>query len=245
MLSHDWLFKIDKSNYFNFQTSYLKDFMKIRILNGLVLILSLFSLSVHAYADSFLVEDQHGQPVKNAVLEFINTVPASTVKSAPNTLIMDQVNKLFKPDVLVIQKGDFVDFPNSDNIRHHVYSFSSVNPFELKLYSGRPEAPLQFNKAGVAVLGCNIHDSMVGYIFIANSPHVLMTNEQGIAKLNHAIKYESVNVWHSSALTRVKNIAFKTLSTKPNEDSLFVIKLNVELPEPRNTFQTLFKKNGE
>jgi plastocyanin len=219
--------------------------MKNRFLNTSALALSLIVLCPQTYADVFLVQDQQGLPVKNAVLEFVNTTPMSTVVAEPNTLIMDQVDKLFKPDVLVIQQGDLVDFPNSDNIRHHVYSFSSVNPFELKLYSGKPEAPLQFNKAGVAVLGCNIHDSMVGYIYIAGSKHVLMTDEQGIVKFDDAIKYESVNVWHSSSLTSVQNIKYGNLTKKANEQASFMINLVVESPEPRNTFQTIFKQNGE
>ena len=219
--------------------------MKYHFLKHPVLAFALFSLSAQSFSDSFLVLDQQGLPVKNAVLEFINPTPTPKPDDKPNTLIMDQVDKLFKPDVLVVQQGDFVDFPNSDNIRHHVYSFSSVNPFELKLYSGRPEAPLQFNKTGVAVLGCNIHDSMVGYIYIASSKHVVMTDEQGQAALDDVIKYESVNVWHASSITSVKNITFDHLSAKPSDINSFVINLVVELPEPRNTFQTIFKPNGE
>ncbi|MEH6596727.1 MAG: methylamine utilization protein [Colwellia polaris] len=219
--------------------------MKNRFLNTSTLLVSLFALSAQSSADSFWVLDQQGLPVKNAVLEFINPIPTPKPDPQPNTLIMDQVDKLFKPDILVVQQGDFVDFPNSDNIRHHVYSFSSVNPFELKLYSGRPEAPLQFNKTGVAVLGCNIHDSMVGYIYIAGSKHVLMTDEQGKATLEDDIKYESVNVWHSSSVTSVKNIPYDNLSTKPTDTDSFVINLVLEVPEPRNTFQTIFKPNGE
>lgn len=219
--------------------------MKNRFLKISALVFSLFTISAQSSADSFLVLDQQGLPVKNAVLEFINLTPTPKLGAKPNTLIMDQVDKLFKPDVLVVQQGDFVDFPNSDNIRHHVYSFSSVNPFELKLYSGRPEAPLQFNKTGVAVLGCNIHDSMVGYIYIAGSKHVLMTDEQGKATLEDNIKYESVNVWHSSSVTSVKNIAYDNLSKKTNDTDTFIINLIVESPEPRNTFQTIFKSNDE
>ncbi|MGK2234843.1 MAG: plastocyanin [Colwellia sp.] len=219
--------------------------MKNRFLKTSTLLVSLFALSAQSSADSFWVLDQQGLPVKNAVLEFINPIPTPKPDPKPNTLIMDQVDKLFKPDILVVQQGDFVDFPNSDNIRHHVYSFSSVNPFELKLYSGRPEAPLQFNKTGVAVLGCNIHDSMVGYIYIAGSKHVLMTDEQGKATLEDDIKYESVNVWHSSSVTSVKNIPYDNLSTKPTDTDSFVINLVLEVPEPRNTFQTIFKPNGE
>jgi plastocyanin len=200
---------------------------------------------MQAKADSFLVQDQQGLPLKNVVLEFTVTQAEKADQIKPSTLIMDQVDKLFKPDVLVINQGDFVDFPNSDNIRHHVYSFSSVNPFELKLYSGRPEAPLQFNNAGVAVLGCNIHDSMVGYIYIASSKYVLITDEQGIATLNDTVKYESVNFWHSSVLTSVKKISFNELTKQTNEKALFVIDLVVNEIKPRNTFQSIFKQNGK
>lgn len=219
--------------------------MKNRFLNSSIFVLPLFALCTLASADSFLVKDQQGLPLKNVVLEFMVPPHATSVLSEPRTLIMDQVDKLFKPDVLLINKGDFVDFPNSDNIRHHVYSFSSVNPFELKLYSGRPEKPLQFNNAGVAVLGCNIHDSMVGYIYIANSKHVLMTDEQGLATLDDAVEYRSVNVWHASAVTSIKNITHAQLTKQANNKALFVIDLVVESPKPRNTFQSIFKQNGE
>jgi len=50
---------------------------------------------------------------------------------------MDQLNKRFDPELLIIHEGYYVNFPNSDNIRHYVYSFSKVMPFELKLYSGK------------------------------------------------------------------------------------------------------------
>lgn len=219
--------------------------MNSLFLNTSSMVISLLIFCMQAKADSFLVQDQHGSPLKNVVLEFTVTQAEKAEQIKPSTLIMDQVDKLFKPDVLVINQGDFVDFPNSDNIRHHVYSFSSVNPFELKLYSGRPEAPLQFNNAGVAVLGCNIHDSMVGYIYIASSKYVVITDEQGIARLNDVVKYESVNVWHSSALTSVKKISFNDLTKQANEKALFVIDLVVNDTKPRNTFQSIFKQNGK
>jgi plastocyanin len=184
-------------------------------------------------------------PLKNAILEFSETNPASAAISPPKTLIMDQIDKLFKPDVLVIHQGDSVTFPNSDNIRHHVYSFSSVKPFELKLYSGKPKAPLQFNVAGLAVLGCNIHDSMIGYIYIASSTQVLMTNEQGIATLADTVEYDSVNVWHASSVSRLTNISYDDLSKSKNNNGSWVINLVVDPPEPRNTFQSIFKKNGQ
>jgi plastocyanin len=216
-----------------------------RLLNTSSIVVTLLVLCTQASAESFLVQDQQGLPLKNAILEFSETNPASAAISPPKTLIMDQIDKLFKPDVLVIHQGDSVTFPNSDNIRHHVYSFSSVKPFELKLYSGKPKAPLQFNVAGLAVLGCNIHDSMIGYIYIASSTQVLMTNEQGIATLADTVEYDSVNVWHASSVSRLTNISSDDLSKSKNNNGSWVINLVVDPPEPRNTFQSIFKKNGQ
>ncbi|TMS75635.1 methylamine utilization protein, partial [Pseudoalteromonas sp. S1690] len=91
-------------------------------------------------------------------------------------------------------KGQLVNFPNSDDIRHHVYSFSAVKPFELKLYAGTPNQPLKFENAGVVVLGCNIHDSMVGYIYIADDKQVLVSDANGLVTLSNSTK--QVTVWH-------------------------------------------------
>ena len=77
--------------------------MKNRFLKTSTLLVSLFALSALSSADSFWVLDQQGLPVKNAVLEFINPIPTPKPDPKPNTLIMDQVDKLFKPDILVVQ----------------------------------------------------------------------------------------------------------------------------------------------
>ena len=84
--------------------------------------------------------------------------------------IMDQRKLMFVPDVLVVQTGTAVDFPNSDQVRHQVYSFSGAKTFELALYAGRAHAPVVFDRSGLVTLGCNIHDSMVGYIWVTDSP---------------------------------------------------------------------------
>lgn len=198
-------------------------------------------------ADQFLVQDQHGLPVENTVLEFTVASPVTTNILAPSTLIMDQINKRFEPEVLIINQHDFVSFPNSDNIRHHVYSFSEVKPFELKLYSGKSKAPLQFNHAGISVLGCNIHDSMVGYIYISNSPQVLLTDKHGMATIDSAIKYQSIKLWHanlSGSVDQTIEIDSADLVRSTTDKSLYSIKLTLDSPEPRNTFQSVFKSNG-
>ena len=123
------------------------------------------------------IVDQNNVPLANAVVEYAAAIPAQQAVNE-QIYIMDQVNKQFVPHVLVIPENSFVSFPNSDDIRHHVYSFSSAKTFELKLYAGKPKSPVQFNKKGLVVMGCNIHDSMVGYIYVSDNAHTFISNDK-------------------------------------------------------------------
>ncbi len=90
-----------------------------------------------------------------------------------------QEHRRFMPKVSVIPLGSRVHFPNRDNVRHHVYSFSPAKPFELKLYAGTPADPVVFDKPGIAVLGCNIHDNMVAWVVVVETPYYGRTDADG------------------------------------------------------------------
>jgi len=107
-----------------------------------------------------------------------------------------QRNRSFAPGTLVIQTGTAVSFPNEDTVRHHVYSFSTINPFEIKLYVGMPSQPVVFDKAGTAVLGCNIHDQMVGYVHVVDTPHFALTDERGRVTLQVPPGRHQLRAWH-------------------------------------------------
>ena len=104
--------------------------------------------------------------------------------TAPKPAVIDQVKKEFVPRVSVIQSGASVTFPNKDDIRHQVYSFSPAKTFELKLYHGMPSQPVVFDKAGMIVLGCNIHDKMVAYILVVDTPYYAKTDANGRVRLD-------------------------------------------------------------
>lgn len=146
---------------------------------------------------SAAVRDDKGQPLENAV---VVAVPVDGVMRPPGRLhsdVVDQVNKEFMPKVTAILVGTSVVFPNHDNVRHQVYSFSPVKRFELPLYAGQAAAPVTFDKAGVVVLGCNIHDWMVGYVYVSESPYFAMTGKDGRATLADLPPREYVvRVWH-------------------------------------------------
>lgn len=144
-----------------------------------------------------LIKDQNGQPIEDAVV-LVTPLDGKNVqlpKQAHNE--MDQIDKEFVPHVKVVTAGSKVYFPNKDNIRHHVYSFSPTKVFELPLYSGTSAPPVLFDKAGQVTLGCNIHDWMLGYIYVADTPLFGKSAKDGKILIADVPAGEySVRVWH-------------------------------------------------
>jgi len=97
----------------------------------------------------------------------------------------------------VVQTGATILFPNNDKVRHHIYSFSPAHKFDQKLYSGQQAAPQVFDKAGTVVLGCNIHDKMLAYVKVVDTPYFAKTDSQGTARIELPAggKY-TVHAWH-------------------------------------------------
>lgn len=111
---------------------------------------------------------------------------------------MAQRERQFQPLLLVVQTGTAVNFPNFDTVRHHVYSFSPVKTFDIKLYTGTPAEPVIFDKPGVAALGCNIHDKMSAHIVVVDTPLFGKTDAQGQLRLDLPAGEHRLRVWHPS-----------------------------------------------
>jgi len=140
------------------------------------------------------VRDARGTAVADAVVYAVPDRPTSLAKK---TAVMDQRNRAFVPHVLPVQTGTSVLFPNSDDIHHQVYSFSPAKTFQLPLYKGTPANPVVFDRAGVATLGCNIHDHMSAYIVVVDTPHFDKTARDGRVTLSNLVpgRY-TVRVWY-------------------------------------------------
>lgn len=142
------------------------------------------------------IVDREGAGVPEVAVYAVPLDSVPVKRERPPMAIMDQRNHAFVPHVLVVEAGTLVEFPNSDEVLHHVYSFSPAKRFELPLYSGHVHEPLAFDKPGVVTLGCNIHDDMLGYILVVETPYFSMSNGDGIARLNDLPPGEySVHVW--------------------------------------------------
>jgi plastocyanin len=164
------------------------------LLHGACLLAALALHSALAAPQAIQVSTDSGQPVANAAVSvFVKGVKAT---AAPGTIAdMGQRNKAFVPTLRVIQTGSSVNFPNFDTVRHHVYSFSAIRPFEIKLYAVTPAAPVLFDKPGTATLGCNIHDRMLGYIHVVDTPYFGVTDANGQLTLDLPPGEHRVQVW--------------------------------------------------
>src|SRR5271154_4024767 len=145
------------------------------------------------------VKDHKGNAIADAVILAVPVDPRNALHAHPPLDEVDQVDKQFVPYVKPVFVGSTVRFPNSDNIRHQVYSFSPAKKFELPLYAGTNAPPVIFDKPGVVVLGCNIHDWMIGYIYVADTPFFAKTEVAGTATIDNLPPGDySVRVWHPS-----------------------------------------------
>lgn len=157
------------------------------------------SAAIAGLSVNVTVQDSGGNPLADAVVYLENTTPQANpaISAKPATAEIEQKDRKFIPLVSIIQTGTAVFFPNNDTVRHHAYSFSPAKPFELKLYAGKPEAPIIFDKPGTVVVGCNIHDQMLAYIQVLDTPYFAKTDGFGRAKIGNlpAGKY-LLKIWH-------------------------------------------------
>jgi plastocyanin len=126
------------------------------------------------------------------ILDPLNAAPPPS----SDTASIDQLDKHFVPRVSVLRTGTTVSFPNSDHIRHQVYSFSAAKVFTLKLYAGSPSAPITFDKPGLVVLGCNIHDRMLAFVGVVDTPYFAKADASGSAVVNVPAGRYRLRVWH-------------------------------------------------
>lgn len=149
---------------------------------ALLWLAGLVAPAVQATPVTLAVATPVGEPLAAVALILEPATPPPAVSGRRSSI--DQLNRRFTPQLSIVQVGTSIDFPNSDNVRHHVYSFSPAKTFDLKLYAGRGAPPVTFDRPGLVVLGCNIHDSMVGFIIVTASPHFALSGANGRVTLD-------------------------------------------------------------
>jgi plastocyanin len=141
------------------------------------------------------ITDAQGKPLAGAVV-FAQSREARAALRPVDGLEIVQSQRQFQPAVSVVPVGSAVNFPNRDTVRHHVYSFSPAKRFELKLYVGTPAKPVVFDEPGIAVLGCNIHDTMLAWVVIVDTPYHGRSDAQGRLSLSLPPGPYQLRTWH-------------------------------------------------
>lgn len=154
--------------------------------------------AANAAATSLVVQvsDSAGKPLADVVV-MADPDPQASVPRHLRPAEIAQRGMQFLPMVSVIQTGSRISFPNNDKVKHHIYSFSPAKKFDQKLYSGVAAAPQVFDKPGLVVLGCNIHDRMVAYVKVVDTPWFAKTDSAGVARIElpAGARY-TVSAWH-------------------------------------------------
>jgi plastocyanin len=142
------------------------------------------------------VVDAAGHPVRDAVVALYPSAGARPPRPGGHYVVAQQ-NLQFRPFLSIVPLGADVSFPNFDNTKHHVYSFSAAKRFELKLFARDQSRTVHFDKPGVVALGCNIHDQMSAFIVVADSAWTARTDARGLVTFADAPNAPGrVTVWH-------------------------------------------------
>jgi plastocyanin len=145
------------------------------------------------------VTDERGHPLADAVVELAASQPVASpsTRALPAESIIDQRHETFLPLVTLIRKGGHVIFTNNDTTMHQVYSFAPIKQFAFEIDEGERSQPVVFDRSGIAAIGCNIHDRMITYVYVAGQPWAALSDKSGHATIEGlpAGDYRGT-VWH-------------------------------------------------
>jgi len=182
------------------------------------------------------VADRAGKPVAEVVVTAAALTPRPGAHgTTPGPAVMDQRNLAFVPQLLVVGVGADVQFPNNDMVSHQVYSFSPAKRFQLPLYKGAQHRPVNFDKAGLVVLGCNIHDQMVGYIYVTAAGYYGKTDALGAIHLNNLPAGDYTLTWWSPYIADAPEKMTSTVHVAEHDPANIKVQLSRDLrarPQP-------------
>jgi plastocyanin len=142
-----------------------------------------------------------GAPGPGGAVIWLKRVGGETPRPAPaKGKVISQRGKSFVPHVLAVPVGTKVDFRNEDTIYHNVFSLTKPNDFDTGLYKQGGVYAQTFKKVGPVQLLCNIHSSMLGYVYVVDSPYYTQADGTGAFTIKGVPPGEyDVEVWHEAA----------------------------------------------
>ena len=177
----------------------------------------LLALPLLAQAGSLQVTvvDREGKPVPDAVVLLAPPAGGPAPAPLPTKVTISQEKMRFVPTVALVGVGARGTFVNNDPWEHHVrgsaagvqnFEAASTGGFELRLdgkQQGKPgkSADATFDKPGPVLLGCHLHASMRGHVYVSDTPWAMLTNNDGVASFDAVPEGTvKVRVWQADQL---------------------------------------------
>lgn len=115
---------------------------------------------------------------RDAVI-YLAKIPGKTFTPPAAAVNVDQRNLAFHPHVIAVLAGTRVAFPNSDDIRHNVFSPTKADNFDLGSYPLGSSRNRTFNTPGITTLLCNVHAEMSAYVIVTETPYFAVSDKDG------------------------------------------------------------------
>jgi plastocyanin len=132
------------------------------------------------------------------VVVFIEEIGGNDYPAPEKHGIVDQFDRTFVPHVLAVQKGTVIDFPNSDLVRHNVFSpQDSCKQFNLGTYDVGVVKQVTFDKSCNVPILCNVHAEMSAFVAVFDNPYFAVTLRDGNFKIDNIPPGNyTLKTWH-------------------------------------------------
>lgn len=170
------------------------------------------ALAAQAATVQVKVLARDGKPLADAIVVVEPQGGTKAAAQPPVQALINQEKMQFSPQVTVVPVGSTVAFLNLDAWEHHVrgvpadataLASGSAGGFEGRMggkAEGKAAERVEFkmDKAGPFQLGCHLHSSMRGFLYVSDSPYTVKTNADGVATLNDVPEGAAkLRVWHT------------------------------------------------
>lgn len=214
--------------------------MRLVLASLVALLAGTLAPTVSAATLTVYVVTPDGQPAPDVVVEVL--MPGAPLRVPAEPVVIAQLGLRFVPQVTAIPAGTTIRFTNQDPFDHHLRSqpaglMGSIAPakeFESRMAGARGDKPVttdvQFDRAGLVVLGCHLHSSMRGHVYVGETSLLGVTDAagrvviQGVPQGRGEVRY-----WHPLQLTEQPKTALQLLG-----DTSVTGALNFKPARPRN-----------
>ena len=143
------------------------------------------------------------------ILTGVEETPAPAV-----TATMNQRQRHFEPELLIVPVGSTVLFPNSDPVFHNIFSLSRPKSFDLGFYPSGQSRTVRFDREGIIQVYCHLHPNMHGAIVVVAGSRFTQPDTRGVFSFPElpAGQYELV-VWHNTAGRFRRNVEIPSSGT--------------------------------